>query len=884
MQITLPRSAPSAGREQQDHGSSFARVAPVLIESECDCLELQPITVGLPFPRGTLHDSDRLGLFDDENQPAPLQKETLARWSDGSVRWLLLDFLLPAARKGTIEWALGDQGPTASHARPEPISIRDEPGALVVNTGVATFQVDCNQLSPLKKVSLGGREIMRSSRVALLDPKNRLGTPRVDQVAVETHGPVRATVRLEGSFKGRVPCRFVARLCFFAGTGLVRFRLTLHNPRRARHPGGIWDLGDPGSMLFRDLSLELDMEGTESPRASWAAEPGQPLQSTDGSLEIYQDSSGGENWKGRNHVNRNRSVPNSFRGYRARSAAGERTGLRANPVVSLTCGEGRMTAALPEFWQQFPKSIEADNRCLRVRLFPGQYGDSFELQGGEQKTHTVWLCFGEDGPSALRWVHQPAYARSEPAWYESSRALSHLTAVPLDSSGERLKSLLTEVVDGSNSFFARREIIDEYGWRHYGEVYADHEATYYEGPRPVISHYNNQYDVVYGTLFHYLRTGDARWLRLADPLARHVIDIDIYHTRRDKAAYNGGLFWFTDHYKDAVTSTHRTYSRHNCRPGDRSYGGGPASDHNFTTGLLHYYYLTGDPQASAAVLSLADWVVNLDDGRKNVLGLVDDGPTGKASGTGADSFQGPGRGAGNSVNALLDAWLLSGQRNYLQKAEELLQRTSHPATDIAALDLLNVEKRWSYTVYLTTLARYLDLKAEAAELDFGYAYGRATLLAYARWMADHEVPYFDHAEQLEFPTEVWAAQELRKANVLRLAAAHADEPLRSRFLARGQELAERGWNDLLRFESRTVARTLAVVMVEGARDAYFRFHPVAAVPRPATEPDFGKFTTFVPQRSRVSAQLKTLRGLASAVYRLAAPWLLVPAVRRLWRR
>src|SRR5262249_24458101 len=149
------------------------------------------------------------------------------------------------------------------------------------------------------------------------------------------------------------------------------------------------------------------------------------------------------------------------------------------------------------------------------------------------------------------------------------------------------------------------------------------EATYYTGPLPVISHYNNQYDVLHGLLLQYLRTGDPRWFALADPLARHVMDIDIYQTEEDKAAYNGGLFWFTDHYKDAATCTHRTYSRHNAPAKIRAYGGGPSSNHNFATGFVYYYFLTGDPNARAAVLSLADWVLNMDDGSQNVFGLVD---------------------------------------------------------------------------------------------------------------------------------------------------------------------------------------------------------------------------------------------------------------------
>ena len=201
--------------------------------------------------------------------------------------------------------------------------------------------------------------------------------------------------------------------------------------------------------------------------------------------------------------------------------------------------------------------------------------------------------------------------------------------------GEKLDALLNEAVDGPNSLFARREIIDEYGWRNYGEVYADHENAHSSGPKPIISHYNNQYDVIYGMLLQFFRSGDPRWWDLADPLARHVIDIDVYHTKRDKAAYSGGLFWHTDHYRDAATCTHRAYSKANV-PLGRPYGGGPSCEHNYTTGLLYYHYLTGDPLAREAVLELAGWVLRMDDGTRNILGLVDDGPTGLAMPPGAN--------------------------------------------------------------------------------------------------------------------------------------------------------------------------------------------------------------------------------------------------------
>jgi hypothetical protein len=508
---------------------------------------------------------------------------------------------------------------------------------------------------------------------------------------------------------------------------------------------------------------------------------------------------------------------------------------------------------------------------LNLRLFPGQFDDTFELQGGEQKTHTAWLHFSRSDRLAidsLGWVHRPARVHCTPEWYAEAGVIPYLDPARPDPD-DRYESLLSGVVAGPRSFSARREIIDEYGWRNYGEVYADHEAAYYKGEPPIISHYNNQYDVINGLLIQYFRTGDPRWFDLADPLARHVMDIDIYHTAEDRAAYSGGLFWHTDHYRDAATSTHRTYSQANGGSIWDAGGGGPAHEHNYTTGLLHYYYSTGDPGAREAVISLVDWIVARDDGRRTIFGLIDDGPTGLASGTAGRDYHGPGRGSGNSVNVLLDGWLLTGSRAYLDKAEELIRRVVHPAMDIPALDLLETELRWSYTVFLSVLARYLALKADMGEIDRMYAYGRSCLLAFAAWMLDNEMPYFDRPEKLEFPTETWAAQEFRKANVLRLAAAHAREPLRSRLIHRGGELAERAWSDLLRFASRDVARSVALVMVEGGRDSYWRRHPIGVIPARAQDFDFGSPQAFIPQKRRVLDRLRTPRGVLEALPRLA---------------
>jgi hypothetical protein len=841
---------------------------PISIHSPITCRAPQPVRFGIPLARGVLREAEPLALDRQGQSPSRLQTRPLSHWSDGSIKWLLADFIAEHTKgefeDGRIRSTFEDHAyPAAS------IAVHEHPTELVVDTGAAVFHLSRKLLQPIARVVIAGRDALSSSSITVRDTAGTENLPRVTAAVIEERGPIRVTVRLDATVGAQLPIELVTRLDFFAGTGLVCMRIVTRNPRRAQHDGGLWDLGDDGSVYFQDLSYALQLKAPAS-HVRWTCELGQaPQESAAGHLEIYQDSSGGDNWNCKNHVNREGRVPCKFKGYRVRTPGREEFGGRAHPEVVLLGNGVRVSATISEFWQQFPKAIEADAGTLRIGLFPAKWGDTHELQGGEQKTHIVWLCFDDAGDaeeSALDWVHSPIRASVTPECAANSGAFDLFNPAEADGD-ERLTQLVASAVSGNDSFFAKRETIDEYGWRNYGDTFADHETKYYEGPRPVISHYNNQFDIVYGSFLQYLRTGDRAWVEIFDPLARHVIDVDIYHTEQDRPAYNGGLFWFTDHYKQAHTSTHRTFSRHNCKPGDRSYGGGPGSEHNFTTGLLHYYYWTGDSAAADAVLSLANWVIAMDDGTRNVLGIVDDGPTGLA----CCSDRGPGRGAGNSVSVLMDAWSLTREDRYLAKADEIIRRTVHPTDDVNSKHLLDVEKHWSYTVCLTSLAKYLEMKAEADQIDFSYAYARASLLHYAEWMADNERPYFDQAEKLEFPTEAWAAQEFRKANVLRLAAKYADPALRERLWRRGMELSDRAWTDLMRFESRTATRAMAVLMVEGTKDCYFRTNGLNPENRKPANTDFGTPVAFATQKQRVLRRLKTPQGIVQAMWRSLRP-------------
>jgi hypothetical protein len=827
----------------------------------------EPFTVGVPMPRGT--GDAGWCLVDDAGRRRAVQTRALDRWPDGSVRCLLVDGRVDvgADARGGV-WLTPDLDGAALRAETG-IAIDEHQGVIVVDTGAARFEVRAGGAFPFESVTSGGAHMVAPGRsgLALEDDSGGNMPLAIEAVKVVEAGPLRATVSYRGAFRtnGQVRLEVRARAELYAGLATARVSVTVRNPEAAGHPDGFWDLGSAGSVYIKDLSLTIALPGERATAAvDYSPEIGSAWQTAPLPFELYQDSSGGDNWKSSNHMNRHRVVPNRLRGYTITAGDVQGTGLRATPVVSLTSATGRLSVTVPHFWQNFPKAATASNQALSVGIFPRQYGDVHEMQGGEQKTHEVCLAFGPETVTErpLEWCRARAHVVVDPAWAVASAAEAWLSAA--EASRGRL---IAAAVEGDDTFERKREVVDEYGWRHFGDVYGDHEGIRRQAPPPLVSHYNNQYDTLAGFTYQFLSTGDRRWWTLMRDLSAHVVDIDIYHTTRDKAAYNHGLFWHTYHYGDADTAGHRTYPR---AGREETGGGGPSADHNYTTGLMLQYFLTGDDAAREAAIDLAQYVIDLDDGRKTVLRWLTKAETGKATASEGYRYHGPGRGPANSLNVLLDGHRLTGEARFLVKAESLLRRVVHPADDIAAMELDEPERRWFYTMFLQSLGKYLEYKAERNELDEMYAYGRASLLHYARWMAEHEYPYLEKPEKLTFPTETWAAQDIRKSDIFYMAALHADGEERARFLERAAFFFRVSVETLQASPTRALARPVIVLLSSGRLHSWFAHHPEAAAPRPRVEPpDFGTPTRFVSQKDRAKQRIVAL-GIGGAALVAAA--------------
>jgi hypothetical protein len=833
----------------------------------------EPFTVGVPLPKGLAGDASGWILERADGVIVPIQVQVLDRWSDQSLRWVLVDSSITTTPgEGLEHLALRLGNPAAPPSSDQRLTVSGADGQFTVSTGTASFVVSRDDPGLFRNVPPADAPRVDAIRCDLrvMTGEGHPWAIRWLRIDIEEQGSLRVVVLADGEAHGPSDerLRLIVRLHFYAGQSVVRLMLTVRNPARAEHPGGIWELGDAGSVLLRELSINLKLPPENlAEQIRFSLEPGS-LSICMRDLEIYQESSGGENWASANHVNRHGAVPVRFRGYRGVADGEQLEGERASPIVVLERDRPVLGVAVPYFWQNCPRAIRAQPNSLCISFFPSQYPDVHELQGGEQKTHECYLLFGSDRvtETPMLWCRSRVIVHPSAEWYAASGVVPYLGSA--DSGvDKRYQMLVNAAIEGSDSFETKRERVDEYGWRHFGDIYGDHEAVFARGTGPLVSHYNNQYDAIAGFAYQFMRTGDWRWWTQFQELAAHVVDIDIYHTQADKSAYNHGMFWHTIHYSDAGKSTHRTYPA-------GTIGGGPSSEHNYTSGLTLHYFVTGSRASREAAIGLAQFVIDIDDGRKTVFSWLDGGDTGQASASRTPTYHGPGRGSGNSLNALIDGHRMTGERRFLDKAEQIIRRCTHPRQELESLNLLDAEERWFYTMYLQALGKYLDYKVELGANDAMYGYARDVLLHYARWMTKREYPYLEKPEILEFPTETWAAQDMRKSEVFDLAARFAVSDERRQFLEKAEFFFSYSISTLEQMPTRTLTRPVVLLLSHGFSHSALERSGVTPAPMPREGwQQWPLPHVFVPQKVRAKRRALALASVGGTAVLLGLLWI-----------
>jgi len=186
----------------------------------------EPVTSGVPLPKGAVTDVGRLRLVGPDGKPVPAQFRVLSRWwkglegpkgaafanGDGSIKWVLVDFQANVPVKGSAGVTLTDGGAAPAAT---PLKVSQTAEAVAVVTGPLKFTVSKTAFHLFDSVWLdanGDGTFSDDEQVLKARPGDGFVIVGMDgkrygsathavgplKVTVEEAGPLRAVVTVEG--------------------------------------------------------------------------------------------------------------------------------------------------------------------------------------------------------------------------------------------------------------------------------------------------------------------------------------------------------------------------------------------------------------------------------------------------------------------------------------------------------------------------------------------------------------------------------------------------------------------------------------------------------------------------------------------------------------
>jgi len=555
---------------------------------------LRPVTGGVPLAEGAAPDGVHFALFDGNGKPVPCQSSILARWNNGSVRWVLLDFQAEPPANGTAYFKL-TWSKTAGTVDPEsPVKITGREKQSIETGGIV--------LSPVKNALLriSGRIDLKFS---LTDGEGQNCNGIVESIEVQTEGKMRSTLLLKGAFRGpggRRVFGFQMRASVFAGLSKVYLE-----------PQILIDSQEGLMQNIRDLKLEMISLGKIRSAAvgggpGWSGKPSSPLR-------LFQVDD--ENYR--------------FEGAEAK-------GSKAPGWGQIEDDKGTIAIALRDFWQQWPKSIEVDPEKIQIGLFPkfekGAYdhmkpwykyqylfeGNCYRLRTGQAPRWQIWLDFSGDGEALAKSANSPLVPSADPSAAIASGVWGYIA--PAGSKG------MAEYDDWAENLFDNGycnsiKVQRDYGQMNWGDWFGERRCNWG----------NHEYDTAKQILIQFARTGDPMYFYMGDTAARHTSEVDV-------------IQFVNDDLKQHIISYSGKNSAYPIRPGmvhqhcvghvsgfysverirelyvSLRIGSGPKPylclspynlGHIWTQGMVYNYFLTGDPWMKETVEKIGDNLADL---------------------------------------------------------------------------------------------------------------------------------------------------------------------------------------------------------------------------------------------------------------------------------
>ncbi|MEZ4869694.1 MAG: hypothetical protein R3C14_50680 [Caldilineaceae bacterium] len=509
----------------------------------------EPVTVSIPFAAGQLVDPAQLTLYDDE-QPLPVQRQVLATWEDGSVKWLLVHCQpdLPGNRAKTLTFAINEQ-PTP----PTPVvtvSATESAAGITVNTGPLTFLAPRSGFLPLCQVQLEGKLLWTEQPwqgfTLQVDGELYHSTHAPLELTVEENGPLRVVITAKGQHRrddGEGYLELHGRITAYAGKPYVEVEHQFIHTEEA------------AAVQLEGLTLSFEPHWHGPVKL--ALGEGYYRTAIQESDELVELELNAETML----YQANEHFIDSYYGDFWADWRNE---------------QGGVTLSVYQAHQNFPKALYANAEGLTCFLMPAD-APSIRILQGMGKTHRLQLHF--HGPTTplqecsvrslqFQLPDRPALSR---AWLQANNPWRE-NFFPERLPG-RLITLLNSLHDGRPKAL---------GMMHFGDA-PDANYTNQGRGRGETVWVNNEYDRPHCCTLFYGLTGQRRVLDSALVGARHWLDVDLCHYHPDPLI-NGGL--------KIHTAYHGT--------------GRVTPSHEWTEGFLDYYFLTGRQEGLVGARSVAE--------------------------------------------------------------------------------------------------------------------------------------------------------------------------------------------------------------------------------------------------------------------------------------
>ena len=161
----------------------------------------QPITYGVPWPKGAITDVANLAAVDDTGAALPAAFTVLNTWPDGSAQWTLMDLALDLKESDDRAVTVTDSAPPAGPPR-QPVTVEQDGDTATLSNGLVALRVTAKAGRLLESWTAHGREVVKADGfdITFEDGDGHAHSlkagPRT--LTIEHANPLRAVLRVDG--------------------------------------------------------------------------------------------------------------------------------------------------------------------------------------------------------------------------------------------------------------------------------------------------------------------------------------------------------------------------------------------------------------------------------------------------------------------------------------------------------------------------------------------------------------------------------------------------------------------------------------------------------------------------------------------------------------